>query len=259
MKSISGSIFLAALATSAMVGADLVSAQSAQALSFDYDLNTVTLDATSVGQSFTIYSYGGSVGDVNLPGDTFTNDLRAAALFTLNSFDGTNAGFTVDLSNDSGGDITSSRLSVFGFDVLPSNGSFNEPGTTSTGFFTFVGAGQVNQPAFLGFSDVDACFRNSPPGANNVCTAGAGGVAQGTSETFSPTLAFAGGPVTSFTLQNFYFRYQSIEGKVNGITLDDASGVGSPGVVPTPALLPGLLGLGVAALRKKQGDMAEEA
>lgn len=38
-----------------------------------------------------------------------------------------------------------------------------------------------------------------------------------------------------------------------------STGTGGPAEVPTPALLPGLIGMGVAALRKRKGEESAEA
>ncbi|MGG6238255.1 cistern family PEP-CTERM protein [Nodosilinea sp. AN01ver1] len=256
MKSISSSILLAALATGAMVGADLLSAQSAQALSFDYDANTITLDSTSLNTPFTVFFYGGLIGANNASDPLKTQDLQAEAILTLTDFSSDAAQFNIIVNNNSGGGITDSRISIFGFDVsTPSGqGTFDFAGSNGDG--TVKASGQT--PGIFPGGSLDICFKGGG-NANNCTAGGGGGVLQGNSFSFSPTLAFNAPGVTSFTLSNFYVRYQGIEGVVDGITLGDASGVGNPGVVPTPALLPGLLGLGVAALRKKQGDAAEEA
>lgn len=258
MKNISQSILLAAVATGAAVSVDLMSAHSAQALSLNYDDNIATIDGTSFGKSFTIYSYGASVGTGSA--NIFTNDLNSEALFTVNSFSGNSASFTIKLTNNSGGDITASRLTVFGFDVEPISGSYT--GASSPEALVVNGPNaSLPQSGFLGFSTVDSCFKQGGNVQN--CNNGNGGVPQAplpvgnNMRTFTTTLAFTGNPA-SFDLKNFYFRYQGIDGSIGNTSFTDASAVGTPGEVPTPALLPGLLGMGIAAFRKKQGEAAAE-
>ncbi|MBE9140720.1 PTPA-CTERM sorting domain-containing protein [Nodosilinea sp. LEGE 07088] len=62
------------------------------------------------------------------------------------------------------------------------------------------------------------------------------------------------GPISEVTLSNFGVRYQSITGTSLG-----TSGTGKGTPIPTPALLPGLVGLGVAALRKRRNADEEVA
>lgn len=252
MKNFANTLALTAMVAGAAVATNLSYVQSAQALSFDYDTNSVTLDNSSLNTPFSIFFYGGLIGNDPAP-PLSTQDLRAEAIFKLISFSANAAQFDVEVKNDSGGGITASRISILGFDVVPTGaGAFNFAGSSGGG--TVKAAGQT--PAIFPGGALDICFKGGGQ-ANNCTGGGGGGVLQGDSFSFSPTLAFSGAGVTSFTLQNFFVRYQSIDGLVNGVELDDASGVGNPGVVPTPALLPGLLGLGVAAFRKKQGELAE--
>jgi|GEM_PF-5565338 hypothetical protein len=232
--------------------------QPAQALTFNYDDNIVTLDSTSVGKDFTIFFYGGLVGDDDLTPDPFpTSGLQAKAIFLLNSFDGSNANFSITVENNSGANVTASRISILGFnvDTPAGEGTFDWDSSDPDG--TVKGEGVT--PSIFPNGPLDICFKGGG-GAGNCAAGGGGGVLQGDSFTFSPTLSFFLPGVTSFDLKDFYVRYQSIDGTFGGVTVIDASGVGNPGVVPTPALLPGLVGIGVAALRKKQqGSVEEEA
>jgi len=72
----------------------------------------------------------------------------------------------------------------------------------------------------------------------------------GQSGSFTPILAFAG-IQNQVTLSNFGVRYQDITGTSLG-----TSGTGRGTPVPTPALLPGLIGLGVAAVRKAKAEQS---
>ena len=260
----SNKLLMSALAVGSLLATGLVSTQAAQAITLTPP-GTVTINQGDAGK-FTIYSYGGSVDHSNLSGPTFTPDLNAKILFNLLSFNGTDAIFDVTVSNDSGGDLTASRITIFGFDVIPTGGSFSRNGSSSEAPFSQIGGrnpnnpnvgGQVPQSEFLGFDRLDVCFRAG--GNGNGCTGGGtGGIAQGnTSDPFQVVLNFVNG-VDSFDLTNFYVRYQGIRGEVDGIRVAGASGVGTAGIIPTPAMLPGLIGMGAAAFRKKKEEELEE-
>jgi hypothetical protein len=245
------------LAASTLVATGLISSESAQAFTFNTVDNTVTFDADSIDKEFKVFFRGGNVGSNALTPNPFATDgLQAVATFVLTAFDGSLANFDITVDNNSGGDVTAARLSVLGFDIdtPDGEGNFGLLGTRLASLPVAVGSGNTPQ----GFGDVDVCFK-SPLGQINNCNNGGVGALLGGSISFSPTLFFNGSGVSQFTLSNFYARYQSINGTFGGTTVTGASGVGNVGVVPTPALLPGLIGMGVAALRKKQGEDEQDA
>ena len=70
---------------------------------------------------------------------------------------------------------------------------------------------------------------------------------------------------TDFTLANNFYGFTGISfdeiqvsGSGNFALLDNLQ-LGAATAIPTPALLPGLVGLGVAALRKRKAEAAEQA
>ncbi|MBE9155746.1 cistern family PEP-CTERM protein [Nodosilinea sp. LEGE 06152] len=248
---------VSALAAGALMAAGSFASQPAQAITFNTVDNTVTFDASSIGQEFKVFFRGGNVGSNALTPNPFSTDgLQAVATFVLTAFNGSSADFDITVDNNSSGDVTAARLSVLGFNVDTPNGqgSFSLGGTRTASAPIAVASGNTPQ----NFGDVDVCFKTPGSQINN-CNNGNGGVLLGGSLTFSPTLAFTSPGVSQFTLSNFYARYQSINGNFGGTTVTGASGVGNVGVVPTPALLPGLFGLGVAALRKRQQEEGEVA
>ncbi|MBW4480964.1 MAG: cistern family PEP-CTERM protein [Tildeniella torsiva UHER 1998/13D] len=248
---------VSALAASALVVTGSFASQPAQAFTFSSDKSAVTVFSSDVGKSFDVF-FDGNVATVD------TTDLSAKATFTFLGFTAvgnrTEAAFQVLLDNTS---AVASRVSALGFDSslgLLGVGNNNDPGRTRvTGIFTNDRGGAFpNQ-----FGDIDVCFTNG-----NTCQGGGnGGISMGDpAGTFNPVLAFLGS-VNTFTLSNFGVRYQAIENgarDANGNLIRDnrgrlvTSGTGM-GEVPTPALLPGLLGLGVAALRKRQQEDGEVA
>lgn len=236
---------VAALAASTMVATGVVTSGSAQA--FTFTPNSATINASDVGNSFDVVFDGGLVGDDDLNPDPFpTNGLQGIATFLLNSFNGTTANFSITLANNSGNPVTASRISALAFNVDP-----NVSSASASGFFNIAGSGNIPN-----VGDREVCFKNG--GSVNNCAGGGGtGVLQGTSETFTGVLNFSTA-VNQFTLSDFRLRYQSINGTFGGVTVSGASGVSNPGEVPTPALLPGLLGLGVAAFRKFKTEESEQ-
>lgn len=237
---LASSLLLGTVALASVV----VQAEPAQALKLDFTGRTdpitgfrqyATIENGDVGELFT-FTFSQGLIDGNL-----TEGLTAKAVFSLvDAFDGTTAKFRVDLTNTSGGPIDSSRVSVLGFNVDRAfTASVDANGTD------FDGVSSGNVPG-LGVADV--CFTAGP----NCAGGGGGGALQGgATQSFFTTLAFAPG-TANFTLTDFFVRYQSIDSAELGLT--DASGVG----IPTPALIPGLVGMGLAALRKKKKDNADQ-
>jgi hypothetical protein len=75
---------ISALAACALVTTGTISTQSAQAFTFNTVDNTVTFDASSIGQEFKVFFRGGNVGDNALTPNPFPTDgLQAVATFVL--------------------------------------------------------------------------------------------------------------------------------------------------------------------------------
>lgn len=223
----------------------LLSTAPAHAFTFTPDQNSVTITASDLGKSFTAL-FNGQVGNnpaTPIPG------LSANAIFTFASASATEALFNVVLNNTSTGPITSSRVSVLGFNTSPDASGVGSGGTTritSSGTTGFTQDSAGNVPS-LGRREV--CFS-----ASN-CAGGAGaGVTLGNSGNFSFALGLNGN--NPFTLSDFFVRYQD----VNGSTVVGPGGSAEGrGKVPTPALLPGLIALGASVLRKRKGEQMTEA
>lgn len=236
---------VAALTTSTLIAAGLVTSESAHALTFDYVNNTVTFNTGDVGESVDIFFRGGLVGDEDLNPNPFPTDgLQGIATFLLSSFSGGNAVFNVTIENNSVAPVTAAVIKALAFNTDPNLVSRSvAPG----GIFSGTNSGNVPNAG-----NREICFTN-----NNCAGGGPGGIGIGGSGSLTATLGF-GAAVTQFTLSDFVLRYQEIDGTFGGTTVDGASGISNPGKVPTPALLPGLLGLGVAALRKRQQEESGE-
>ena len=94
-------------------------AKPAAALSFDYNAETVTIDtATDQGQSFGIFFNG-------LVENTLVAGLTSEAKFTISSITSKALTFMVNITNTSSAPITSSRVSILGFNVDPNPGNGN--------------------------------------------------------------------------------------------------------------------------------------
>ncbi|PSN19038.1 hypothetical protein C7271_09405 [filamentous cyanobacterium CCP5] len=227
---------LAATACLAVTGA--LSAPEAQALSFNRANESFTINTSNEddeGESLLVL-FNGFVEETLIPG------LTAEALFTVDDIDLVNklVKLTVEITNTT--TISNSRVSILGFDIDP-----NPTSVTSTGIFNIVASGN---PPGNKVGPVEFCFKGA--GGPNCNGGGGAGVSKGNTGTFNPEFSYSTLPA-EITLSNFFVRYQNVDGTPLG-----TSGVGV-GQVPTPALLPGLIGMGVAALRKKQGETAEEA
>lgn len=211
---------------------------------------------SALNQSVFLNFGDGYLSGVQQPG------LEAAATFRLSSRAGGNGTtnwtswtFTIDnLANNSGGSVTNSRLTSFGFDVAP-----NVSGATATGMFDLS---TRNSNISNGIS-VEVCFRDA--GGN--CNGGGNGgllmgqsIPNGTFQTNTFTLLFQQAQ-SMITLDRFVVRYQSIDtlaGERGG------SGVGIVGegpidpngnIVPEPsswAMLIAGFGLVGATMRRRQ-------
>lgn len=189
------------------------------------------------------------MGTVNFNGlveNVETAGLTGAASFSFAgaSFAGGETTLLLDviLTNTSGGDITDSIITAFGFDSDP---NVIDAGATPDGD-PFDDAFQSNV-FFPGGPTVEICFSNQPMGANCSGNNSGGGVAFGVSEMFQISLIYSGDITDSMvTLDNFGVRYQGIDSSV----LNDASGYGvmtDTPEVPVPAAV-WVMGLGLAGL-----------
>jgi hypothetical protein len=144
--------------------------------------------------------------------------------------------FGYNITNTSGGNVTASRISSFGFNTSP-----DLIGATfiSGDVFTQLIADPSGNVGEAG--PVDLCI------AANAGCSGGDGLVIGQADTGSFSLTF-GSSVDQLALSNFFVRYQSIQ--LNG--QGDFSGVGFPGPngvpfgvtpVPGPAIGAGLPGL----------------
>ncbi|MEL6382250.1 MAG: cistern family PEP-CTERM protein [Cyanobacteria bacterium J06626_18] len=214
--------------------------ESASAFSWDQDNDIITIhNGDAKGQYFDIFFWDAFSGDKLLEG------LEAEARFTLeDDFDASSgsAKFKVDVTNNSDGTIwDSASVTGLGFAVDP-----DVAGATSDGVFdnAYVGAQKT------GLDQVELCYSNG-----HSCTSGGqnGGVKLGDTASFYTTLNFGSGVTDSFSffLDGFYANFKG-----------DSDGLGysadAAGEVPTPALIPGLIGAGIAALRRKQKGQDDE-
>jgi len=196
----------------------------------------VTVTSADVGQSFTIIYDGQTSGNV-------INGLTASAVYTVQAVSSTSITLSVAMSNTSSSPITSSRVSVFGFDTNP-----NITSATASGAFNVTVQGGA-LPS--GFGNIEVCFKN---GQGNNCQGGGGtGITLGQSGSTNLVLNFSSIGASGVTFSNFGVRYQSIAGAGN---ITSAVGKGTPGTPPVPE--PGAMavfGLGAllvgAALRKR--------
>lgn len=185
---------------------------------------TLAFDNVGAAESYTV-DFDGYVGS---PSGVLAG-LSAQMLFALNSVSGDNKTWTFNYSvdNTSTAPVTSSRISIFGFDVSRTLGG----GSFATGLFNGgVGAGNVPNAG----DDVDICFRAG--GGGGGCTGGGGGGVDiaDAAATGTFTLKF-GSAVTDLTLSNLQVRYQTLATTANAATSASGKATGIVGVVPEPS------------------------
>ena len=199
--------------------------------------NPITVDASNVGQSYTV-GYDGYTEETGV-----ISGLTGQATFTLTGVGDNAYTFNYSLANTSTAPIDGSRISLFGFNTDP-----NIVSATSTGLFDQASTGNVPS----GFGRVDVCFKGTS-GPN--CSGGGGvGVDIGDSTSGTLTLNFAELP-DQLTLSDFFVRYQSIEGAGNttsaigrGTETGSSTSTGSTSTGGTPVPAPGALWLFAAGL-----------
>ncbi len=230
------------------------SAKPASAITpFSWTDNSVTFDASAIGSTVDIFYFDGYIDEPGFTdefGDGPVKGLTSQLSLTLDSFSGTSATFTGQVINtmnqkfvnpgqwvDTGDNfINTGRVTGISFNVDP-----DVSAVTASGVF---GTARLNKTFPGGVGKVDVCYTNV-----QTCGGSKAGVAIGDTGIFTTTLSW-GSSLSSFTLSDFYARYQGID---LGTTpeVEDYSGIGA-GTVPTPAMLPGLIGMGIAAWRKKK-------
>lgn len=231
----------------------LVAAESAHAFTWDRNTESVTIHDGDQDISFDVFFYKASID-----GDDTIDGLNASAKFSLlDRFDASTkqARFKVDLSNFSNADIWSSaRLTGMAFNVDPNLKAASFDGDAGTGFDKAIVDGKYPE----GVKNVDVCYT----GGGNSCSGGGNaGLTLGKTGSFYTTLKFDT-TLDRFDihLDTFLARWQSLTSNIDGKygdTYKDASGVGY-GQVPTPALIPAIIGSGVAALRKRKKQTKQE-
>lgn len=170
----------------------------------------IYLDGGSIGTSATINFDGFVNGGASLPG------LSSQLSLTLQSI--VNGVYTFDyvLSNTgSTSESISSRVSSFAFNTDP-----NIVGASSTGTYNFT---QLTSNYPNGIGQVDVCFKGADTGS--CAGGGSAGVFDGQSGAGTLALDF-GGAIGGLMLDNFFVRYQSIEG-IPGVTSASGRQTGS--------------------------------
>jgi len=242
-----------ALAAGAFAPIALVAvAEPAQAFSWDVENREwVIIHDGDENISFDVFFYNATIEGENVEG------LNAKATFSLlGAFDATTkqADFKVDLENFSDGSLWySARLSGLAFDVDP-NLADSRDAVTASGIFNnaFVDS---NYPE--GVKTVEVCYSDG----GSCSGGGGGGVTLGDTGSFYTTLKFDSvADNFNIRMDSFVSRWQSLTSqKDNRLDYEYSgdSGVGY-GQVPTPALIPALIGSGIAALRKRKKENAEQ-
>ena len=190
----------------------------------------ITLDPSSVGQSYTFNYNGFSDG-------TTINGLTASTTFTLTSTTANSYTFSYNVANTTSTPLTS-RVSSFAFNTDPTISS-----ATSTGAFSYT---TLNSNYPNGIGNVDVCFKDAATGS--CAGGGSGGLTTSESGAGSFTLNFSS-PISSLTLSDFFVRYQSITGAGNVTSASGEGTMTSTGgtSVPEPGVLGMMLG-GIAAI-----------
>ena len=223
----------------ALIAASSTSAQAA-----------ITVDASDVGKSFTI-NYNGFVTPDGSGGTL--SGLTATSVLTLTSVAVHTFTFNFSILNTSSGPVSSSRVSVFGFDIDP---FFNSFSLTPGSVFNRVGF-KSNVPNLTGSDDNRICFRAGGSPASRTCAGGGGGGVSIGDAAATGTFALNTIGSTSYTLDRFFVRYQSISGL--GRT-ESATGLGvMTTAVPEPAtwgMMIAGFGLVGASLRRRKAVRA---
>ena len=232
-----GNLFAGALLLSNLAVSLMYSAESAHAFSWDQDSNSITIHDGDIAKDtyFDIFFLEAFSGKKLLEG------LEAKARFSLDEdFDIStgSAKFRVDVTNSSDEVVwDTASVTALGFSVDPDV-------TSATSDEAFKNAHVGLQDTKL--EQIELCYSNGV-----ACTGGGQkkGIKLGETASFYTTLSFGPEVVDSFSffLDGFYANFKGTD--LDGLKYS----AGAAGDVPTPALIPGLIGAGIAALcRKKQ-------
>lgn len=248
--------------SSAFVVAACVAAEPVRAFEWDpADPTWLELSAGDLaGTSFDVQFYDATINGANVDG------LDAKATFTLDHDFGNptdSLRFKVDLWNMANADIWSSaRLSGIAFAVDPNvtSATIDDGGLFDNVIVDDPSTRRDEAQYPENYKVIDVCY------TDNNCQGGAqGGINLGETGSFYTTLSF-GQDISSLSVRmdSFAIRWQSLTSNPNGTsgvgygnTYVDDSGVGY-GRVPTPALIPALIGSGIAALRKRKKESDEQ-
>jgi hypothetical protein len=212
----------------AIAAVSLLQTAPAQAFTFDQGNLGMTIKEEDVGDDFW------AVFDGRIDGTTeVVEGLTSQALFTLKSFDASQIVFDILVENTSTNPITASILSQLGFQSAKKIS--NTVVTNKIGNF----GDYINKTSFGGA----LAFRESAPRE---------------SAFFTATIDFENDISDGLYLNNFGVKYKGIRGTISGELVENLEGTGV-GKVPTPALLPGLIGMGISALRKNKQEKQRTA
>jgi hypothetical protein len=198
---------------------------------------TATWTTGDIGDSRTVtfdgYSQAYHGGADPVPG------LSASLKLTLDSIVANHWTFTYDLTNTSTSPIDSSRVTVFGFDVLQPYA-----GVTSTGLFNDPGAGSTPH-----LGNHNLCLRTITAGQ---CTGSFfGGVAKGSSASGLLNLKYTAAQL-QLQFDHFFVGYQGVSSKTLCLCHQDAVGTGA---VPEPStwamLITGVGAVGLVSRRRR--------
>lgn len=224
-----------ALLMGAMTVATFSVAEAAQA--FTWDDNSVTFDLYDAGSSVDVFYFDGYINEQLVEG--LTSSLKLELL----SFDGLNAMLKGVITNTMDSDVfDAGRVTGIAFNVDPDVIDATSDGVLSEAVLN------GNFPG--GVKTVNVCYTNG-----NTCGGSKSGVKLGETGEFYTTLTW-GSMINSFTLSDFFARYQGLD-YASTTRIEDESGIGV-GTVPTPALIPSLLGMALAARRGRKGQSSAE-
>jgi hypothetical protein len=205
----------------------------------------IYLDSSSIGEVHSITFDGFVDGGSSLTG------LSSQLTLTLSSIVNGVYNFNYALTNTgSTSDSISSRVSGFAFNTDP-----EIVGAASTGTYSFT---QLDGSYPNGVGRVDVCFKGADTGS--CAGGGSGGVFDGQSGTGTLSLDF-GGAIAGLTLDDFFVRYQSIDG-ILGVTSASGRQTSSGGSeVPAPnmLLLFGMAALAILFTRSRKKGLLNES
>ena len=208
-------------------------------------LLTASIAAGALAMGTTFYAPAASAATIAGPLTDFTGDTAGGKMTFTDAGPGTVNLFAEITAPTIGGDIRG----LF-FNVLGGTDGLNVTGTDVTSF-------AFNTCNLGGGNNLEGGGPSAPCAGSNVFDVGISigqpGAADGTITSTQLTITRAGLTASSFLDQTIGMRLQSTGADGKGSS--KLSGT----AVPTPALLPGLIGMGAAALRKRKGEGDESA